>query len=141
MKDDRGQFDYFFRWRIVDEDSPSGGSEPDEYEFTDLSLPPEGSPLEEYPPLSWEQLIGQWVFEVATLAWTHPHEPRREWHLFDHWAEEPHREDKRQAESVALQDRRFFKTCTMCNELTNVGHMHNSKVCDGCAEEYLGVMH
>tara|TARA_B110000305_G_scaffold144345_1_gene160507 strand:- start:272 stop:697 length:426 start_codon:yes stop_codon:yes gene_type:complete len=141
MKDEQGQFDYFFRWRIVDEDSSSGGRESDEYKLVEIPLPPEGSPLEEDLPLSYEQLIGQWVFEVATLEWPHPHEPARKWHIINHWAEEPSTEIRRQAESAILQDTRYFKTCSMCNSVTNVGYMHSDKVCDGCAEKHLGIIH
>jgi hypothetical protein len=141
MKDEQGKFDYFFRWRIVDEDSPSGGSEPDEYQLIELALPPEGSRPDKNQPLRYEELIGQWVFEVATLVWPHPHEPSRRWHIVNHWEEEPSKEIRRQAESDTLHDTHYFKTCSMCNDIKNVGYMHSAKVCDGCAEKHLGVDH
>jgi hypothetical protein len=136
MKDKASEFSEFFRWRIFDQNSPSGVSEFDEDERI---LPVTAS--EEDQAQRYEKLIGQWVFEVVTLEWPHPHEPRPMWHLIDHWAEEPSAKMREQVESAALRDTRYFKRCRTCKQLNNVGHMHNSALCYTCAAEEFHIVY
>ena len=136
MKDKASEFSEFFRWRIFYQNSPSGVSEFDEDERI---LPVTAS--EEDQAQLYEQLIGQWVFEVVTLEWPHPHEPRPMWHLIDHWAEEPSAKTRKQAESAALRDSCYFKKCSKCNRLNNVGHMYGDDLCYTCAAEEFHIVY
>lgn len=83
-----------------------------------------------------------WTFEVATVEWDGtPHTPRLSWTTFRRWIAEPNPQEILEARTAALATPRFFRTCTRCGELTNTGHMHDQRVCQGCAEKFLGVIH
>lgn len=80
-----------------------------------------------------------WAMQVGVVGWVSPHEPSLEWKTFRTWRHEPNAERKDRAKVAAIK--RFFRTCVQCRELCNVGHMHDSKLCQGCAERELGVTH
>lgn len=82
---------------------------------------------------------GRWVFEVALVAWESPHEPRLEWNTFRTWKKEPSAERLLAARTAATK--RYFRTCTHCQELCHLGHMHDRSICQGCAESFLGIVH
>jgi hypothetical protein len=79
--------------------------------------------------------------EVAVVEWHGPQTPELRWEVAQHFASTPSREEVRVAEQSVLEDSRYFGRCSMCGERCNVGHMHSGTVCQGCAEEHLGVVH
>ena len=82
---------------------------------------------------------GQWIFEVGVVDWPSPSEPCLVWKRFRTWKHEPNPARLRSARTAATK--RYFRTCTRCGELNNLGHMHDADTCQGCAERYLGVVH
>ena len=82
---------------------------------------------------------GGWVFEVAVVGWESPHEPGLTWKVFRTWKREPGGERLRAAKAAAIK--RYYRTCTHCQELCQLGHMHDRTTCQGCAERLLGVVH
>lgn len=79
------------------------------------------------------------VLEIAIVVWHGPHEPTLVWNSFRRWSSPPSDTELRTAEFDAMHDRRYFKTCEMCGELNNVGHMHDDVTCQSCAERHLGI--
>ncbi len=82
-----------------------------------------------------------WVFEVGVVAWDGPHTPRIEWKPFRRWKTSPDERRLQTARAAALNQSRFFRACSMCHDLKNVGHMHDHDICQGCAEGELGVVY
>ena len=82
---------------------------------------------------------GRWVFEVAQVAWESPHEPNLDWKTFRTWKREPSAERFLAARTAAIK--RYFRTCTHCQKLCNLGHMHDRSICQGCAERFLDVLY
>ena len=82
-----------------------------------------------------------WTFDVGLVCWSGPHTPTLEWVTYRRWKTLPTDERLKRAREAALAKRAFFRKCELCNETTNIGHMHNSSVCQGCAETKLGVVH
>ena len=82
-----------------------------------------------------------WRFEVAIVDWPRPHDPFLVWHAFRRWKRAP--SDKRiaAAQAAALASKRFFRRCERCGEVHNRGHMHDRTICQGCAEQCLGVVY
>lgn len=82
---------------------------------------------------------GRWVFEVARVEWPHPHEPRLIWTPFRTWTQEPSAEQLLAARTGAIEQ--YFRTCAHCHELCNIGHMHDQQICQGCAQDILGILY
>ena len=78
---------------------------------------------------------------VAIVKWEGPHTPSLDWTTFRRWKREPTEERLQKAQAAALARPRFFRTCSICHELNNAGHMHDDHICQGCAERHLGVVH
>lgn len=112
-------------------------SDSEEEEENDNDAEAEAETVEEY--LRFHQEAGSWLFEVARVEWLHPHEPRLIWTPFRTWTEEPSAEQRLAARTAAIEG--YFRTCLSCNELCNIGHMHDQQICQGCAASYLGVVY
>ena len=84
---------------------------------------------------------GGWLFQVEIVRWEGPHTPRGDWITFRRWQTAPDEKRIQKAKAAAMAQSRFFGTCSMCHELHNVGHMNGSDVCQGCAEQKLGLVH
>jgi hypothetical protein len=80
-----------------------------------------------------------WALLVAVVTWPHPHEPTLNWKTFRQWRREPPAETKARARAAVVK--RYFRLCSICGELCNVGHMHERDTCHGCAERVFGVIH
>lgn len=80
-----------------------------------------------------------WVFQVSIVEWDSPHTPHIKWKDFRKWQQEPSTKRKEQAKAAAVK--RWFRTCSYCGELHNLGHMYNCKMCQGCATDVLGVVY
>jgi len=86
-----------------------------------------------------ERRDDHWAFEVAVVEWD-SQMPRLAWKSFRHWPTAPDSKQLDEARSAALKTPRFFRTCTRCGELNNAGHMFDRRICQGCAERFLGVI-
>jgi hypothetical protein len=82
-----------------------------------------------------------WTFDVGLIRWSGPHTPTLEWVTYRRWKTLPTEARLQRARDAALRNHAFFRTCELCHEITNIGHMHNRTVCQGCAESKLGVVH
>jgi len=81
------------------------------------------------------------TLEVGIVEWPHPHTPELRWEVARRFQAVPSSDELRRAQQSALEDPHFFRTCSMCRERQNAGHMHSRRVCQGCAEKHLGVVH
>jgi len=82
------------------------------------------------------------VLEVAVISWrAGPHTPETNFVEVCRMAIHTAPEEISRARRALLDRRRFFKVCSMCHERNPVGWMHDAKVCQGCAERHLGVVH
>ena len=84
---------------------------------------------------------GQWCFQVAVVIWPTPHTPELRWTTFRKWKRPPAEPQIARAQAAARINTRFFRTCSLCGELHNVGHMHGPDICQSCAEQHLGVVY
>jgi hypothetical protein len=85
-------------------------------------------------------LDGSFVLEVAIVEWHGPHTPELRWQVAHRFSAQPSPSELRHAEDAALENPKFFRVCDMCEERGNIGHMHSKTVCQGCAEQHLGVV-
>jgi hypothetical protein len=79
--------------------------------------------------------------EVETISWDGPHTPTSAWVDF---GPIPKNADTVEIDAVmetALANTRFFRRCETCKMLKPLGWMHDAKICQGCAERDLGVVH
>jgi hypothetical protein len=84
---------------------------------------------------------GRWEFQVGVVTWDGPHTPETSWKSYRSWSTPPDAGRLARARASAIKEPRFFRTCTRCGELKNVGHMHGEQTCQGCAERSLGIVH
>lgn len=78
--------------------------------------------------------------EVGQVSWR-GQTPSLEWEKYKTWHEPPKRSEVRFVMKEALGDSRFFRVCSHCGERSNRGHMHDEKVCQGCAQTHFGVVY
>jgi hypothetical protein len=105
---------------------------------------PEGTPTDQLLNRFFRRrqtVKGKVTLQVAIIQWRGSHDPYAEWHdLAEFETSSPQFEERIQAAKLAcLNDPRFFRSCEMCHELCNSGHMHDSKICQGCAGRHLGI--
>lgn len=79
-----------------------------------------------------------WAFQLGLVQWE-GHQPHIEWKDFRKWQKEPTERRKLQAKAAAVK--RWIRTCTHCGELNNPGHMHDRRLCQGCATGVLGIVY
>lgn len=84
---------------------------------------------------------GRWEFQVGVLTWEGPHTPRIVWKTYRSWRSQPNADRLARARAAATKEPSFFRTCSRCRDLKNIGYMHDQQTCQGCAERYLGVIH
>lgn len=78
---------------------------------------------------------GVFHFEVGIVSWR-GHRPETDWKSFRRWKREPTPAQIQLARARALKERRFFRTCGQCAETSNIGHMHDDRICQSCAEKH-----
>lgn len=82
-----------------------------------------------------------YIFWVGRVKWSGPHRPELYYTPFRQWEQPPTDTMLAQARQDALKDERFFRVCHRCNRTKSVGHMHDSNICQSCAERHLGVVY
>lgn len=78
--------------------------------------------------------------EVMTISWD-GHTPTSTWVLFEELPDNAGPAEIEAAMDRALTSKLFFNRCHRCEQIKPLGWMHDSKVCQGCAERYDGVVH
>lgn len=81
-----------------------------------------------------------WEYQVARVWWV-GHEPEIRWKTYRRWHSQPDGARLARTKAAALANPRFFRTCSLCGEVNNAGHMHKKEVCQGCARQQLGVVY
>jgi hypothetical protein len=76
--------------------------------------------------------------QIKTISWD-GHVPTDAWINYDSVSEDASPADVDAAMNKALADTRYFSRCQKCQTLNPDGWMHDSKICQGCAEPYLSV--
>ena len=78
--------------------------------------------------------------QVKTISWN-GHVPTDAWIDYDPISEDASPTDVDAAMNKALADTRYFSRCEKCQTLNPDGWMHDSKICQGCAQQYLGIVY
>ena len=76
--------------------------------------------------------------QVKTISWN-GHVPTDAWIDYDPISEDASPTNVDAAMNKALADTRYFSRCQKCQTLKPDGWMHDSKICQGCAQQHLGV--
>lgn len=84
---------------------------------------------------------GVWKFQVGLVRWPHPSTPTTNWITIRRWKTKPDQGRLSRSRTAAFADPRYFRACSMCHELNNAGHMHDDDICQGCAQNKLGVIY
>ncbi|MFT7620611.1 MAG: hypothetical protein ACI97A_004268 [Planctomycetota bacterium] len=79
--------------------------------------------------------------EVLMISWDGPHSPISEWRQAETLEPDPSQAKIDRAVKAVLSNPNFFRVCYMCEQRNPVGWMHSEDVCQGCAENHLGVVH
>ena len=79
--------------------------------------------------------------QACIIEWPGSHTPVARWEVVRHWSAAPAAEEIAAATNALLDDKRYFRTCATCQRRLPRGHMHDAKICHGCAEKFLGVVH
>jgi hypothetical protein len=78
--------------------------------------------------------------QVKTISWD-GHVPTDTWIDYEPIDENASPTDIDAAMNKALADKRYFSRCQKCQTLNPDGWMHDSKICQSCAEQYLGILY
>lgn len=82
------------------------------------------------------------VLEVQLISWAAgPHCPESTWVEVKRLASGTDTLETARQRRQLLERRRYFRICARCSERNPVGWMHDSRLCQGCAERTLGVVH
>jgi hypothetical protein len=79
--------------------------------------------------------------EVGTISWDGPHTPTNKWVDFGPIPKTAGAVEINALMGKTLVCKRFFRRCETCKMLKPLGWMHDTKICQGCAERDLGVVH
>ena len=78
---------------------------------------------------------------VGTISWPHPSTPEMIWEPVIELADGLASEEVASLKRSLLADRRYFDRCARCGELKPLGGMHEPGLCQGCAQQHLGVVY
>ena len=78
--------------------------------------------------------------QIKTISWD-GHDPMDAWIDFEPIDENASPTDVDAAMNKALADKRYFRRCQKCQTLNPIGWMDDSKICQSCAEQYLGILY
>ena len=82
------------------------------------------------------------LLEVRLISWVGgPHSPETRWAEVERLPSGEGTAVIGRHRRRLLQRRRYFRICASCSERKPVGWMHDSQVCQGCAERTLGVVY
>lgn len=101
--------------------------------MTDDDLVAEYTRAEERPPGI--------ALEVRVIHWDGPHAARSEWIPAVMLPPGASPTAIREARHSLIRDKRWFRICRECHERNPIGHMNDSRICQGCAEGNHGVVY
>ena len=78
--------------------------------------------------------------QVKTISWD-GHDPMDAWIDYQIDGVESCEHDVDAAMNKALADKRYFRRCQKCQTLNPIGWMNDSKICQECAQQYLGIVY
>jgi hypothetical protein len=78
---------------------------------------------------------------VREIGWRGAHAPASSWVAAARLPEGASEADVEAAVLAILQDPKFFRICTECQERHPLGWMHNERICQRCAERNHGVVY
>ena len=87
-----------------------------------------------------EELPEKIIFNVMKIDWD-GHIPVDEWCIFSEITGAITVVQRKKEISRILRSKRYFHTCTECNELNPNGWMHDKIICQSCAEKNLDVVY
>ena len=88
----------------------------------------------------WKTRKRKVALEVGVVEWD-CQTPRIEWHTAEIFESNPSPEQKDAAIGRLLRNKTYFRVCSRCFEINNIGHMGYKGVCQSCAEKYHGVVY
>lgn len=78
--------------------------------------------------------------QVNTISWN-GHVPTDAWINYERISKDASPSDVDAAMNKALADTRYFRRCQKCQTLNPIGWMNDSKICQECAQQYLGIVY
>ena len=78
---------------------------------------------------------------VRQIFWPHPHEPRSRWTVASVLPQASPPQDVDAQIQAILENSQYFKVCQECAKRKPRGWMHNSNICQSCAERNYGVVY
>lgn len=84
---------------------------------------------------------GKWELQVKVVQWEGPHQPFVMWRPIRTWEVEPEPSVLSEAKMEAVDSGNHIRYCLRCRRYMLKGHMHNKDTCQGCAEQYMGIVH
>ena len=82
-----------------------------------------------------------WEFQVGVVTWPEVSTPALVWKTFRRWKTQPDASRTLRAQTAAMRQPRFFRTCSLCHEIINAGHMFDAETCQSCATSEFGVVY
>ena len=93
--------------------------------------------IEEYTRV--EHSDGSARVQAGQVDWRGPHTPVLSWETVTVLPGSSTAEELYSAREALLKDRRYFRICCECSQLTPYGHM-GGRACHGCMERVYGVV-
>lgn len=81
------------------------------------------------------------VLACGVITWPHPSRPKLRWVTARRLEVGATDAEIQAARRALLDDPRWFGKCTHCKEWNAKGHMHEPGLCQGCAQDWLGVVY
>jgi hypothetical protein len=91
--------------------------------------------------VSIEEIEGEVVLSVRIIEWDGPHAPISHSVEVRRFAGHAGDDITKKAIKAVLRKKQFFGRCQECGELNPSGWMHDSKICQHCAETNHGVVY
>lgn len=76
---------------------------------------------------------------VKEIIWPQTHTPSERFKVAKSFHSKISEEQLESEIQKILKSKKYFGTCSICNEKNPNGWMHDDKTCQSCAEEHLGV--
>lgn len=92
--------------------------------------------------VSIEQVDVEVVLSVCVIDWRgRSYNPVSYFVEVDRFQGDVSSEETRKVVKTLLRRKKYFRRCVECAELNPQGWMHNSRICQSCAEQNHGIVH